>query len=321
MSEAKRKTDGLAIASFVVGVLPIALFAVGMLHPARDLLVSSLVLVCTGILLGLPAIVIGHVARVRLRRALEHSGKGLATAGLALGYINLALVVVLVVTVVSPLYSALRVKGPFNQCRDNVSRLAMAFKMYSNENHGEYPILSPESGRLMFDNGKSPLYPDYVNDLCLLVCPLDKQDWQALCNRKGEKDPNVLCDDHSYLYLGYVVTNDADVAAFAGAYQAQIANGGDFSGDLPVPDGLGTAGGNCVLRFREDMPASVLGEQVDPAAAARWQSRVPLLIERPENHPDATQVAYLDGHIELLPYPGKWPMTEKTIGILKTLAD
>ena len=67
------------------------------------------------------------------------------------------------------------------------------------------------------------------------------------------------------------------------------------------------------------------------------ESEVPCLIERPHLYPGpfglylfgaiplskpalGGMVMYLDGHVEFIPYPGKWPMTEKTITTLTELA-
>jgi len=46
---------------------------------------------------------------------------------------------------------------------------------------------------------------------------------------------------------------------------------------------------------------------------------IPLLIERPELHGDGGHVMYLDGHVEFIPYPGKFPMTEEFISSLREL--
>jgi len=39
--------------------------------------------------------------------------------------------------------------------------------------------------------------------------------------------------------------------------------------------------------------------------------------EWPTNHGGAGNVLYLDGHVEFVPYPGKFPMTEKFINELR----
>jgi hypothetical protein len=73
-----QKTSGLAVASLVLGI--------------AQLLV--------GIFAGIPAIITGHLARNRIRQTGE-KGAGLALAGLILGYIGVALTVIVVIAVVA----------------------------------------------------------------------------------------------------------------------------------------------------------------------------------------------------------------------------
>ena len=50
------------------------------------------------------------------------------------------------------------------------------------------------------------------------------------------------------------------------------------------------------------------------------KSKMPIMIERPNHHvPPGGNVLYIYGHVEFIPYPGKWPMTETTIGTLESL--
>jgi len=68
-------TDGFAIASLVLSILSIFLGPLG----------------CV------PGIICGHIARARIRRNPNLGGDGLALAGLIVGYLFLALIVVMVV--------------------------------------------------------------------------------------------------------------------------------------------------------------------------------------------------------------------------------
>jgi hypothetical protein len=62
-------TEPLAIWSFVLGVLS---------------------LVCCGFILGIPAVICGHLALSKLQKEPQLQGKGLATAGLIIGYVAIA---------------------------------------------------------------------------------------------------------------------------------------------------------------------------------------------------------------------------------------
>jgi Domain of unknown function (DUF4190)/Domain of unknown function (DUF1707) len=74
---AKRSTNQLAIAALVCGIAQIFF----------------------GLFTGIPAIILGHLARRRIRETGE-DGDGMALAGLILGYIGAALTVVVIVAVI-----------------------------------------------------------------------------------------------------------------------------------------------------------------------------------------------------------------------------
>ena len=55
-------------------------------------------------------------------------------------------------------------------------------------------------------------------------------------------------------------------------------------------------------------------------AAADAATKIPVFIERIDNHvPTGGNVLFLDGHVEFMPYPGNWPMSETTVQILNEL--
>jgi hypothetical protein len=69
-------TEPLAIWSFVMGVLS---------------------LVCCGFILGIPAVICGHLALSKFQKEPQLQGKGLATAGLIIGYVAIAFWLIYVV--------------------------------------------------------------------------------------------------------------------------------------------------------------------------------------------------------------------------------
>lgn len=62
-------TEGMAIASLILGIFG---------------------LVCAGLLAAVPAVVLGHLARGRIRRTWQ-GGAGMALAGLILGYVTIGI--------------------------------------------------------------------------------------------------------------------------------------------------------------------------------------------------------------------------------------
>jgi hypothetical protein len=75
-SAAAGTTEPLAIWSFAMGVLS---------------------LVCCGFILGIPAVICGHLALSKFQKEPQLQGKGLATAGLIIGYVAIAFWLIYVV--------------------------------------------------------------------------------------------------------------------------------------------------------------------------------------------------------------------------------
>ncbi len=219
-----------------------------------------------------------------------------------------------------------------HSCANNLKQWGLVYKMFSGESKGMYyPELSPEAGRLMFalgeNRGPKSVYPEYLTDPTIIVCPKDPVfkkikglEWNTL---EVEKLAELL-NDRWYLYLGYVLRSDEEVTAFAKAYRKRVAEGKRFDEDLKVAPGEGNYGTDTLYQLREEI-GSVLTNTptVDEPLERSLMSEIPLMIERIENNhdPKGGHVLYMDGHVEFLPYPGKWPMTETTIRTLEELAN
>lgn len=214
-------------------------------------------------------------------------------------------------------------------CKNNLKILGVVFGMYCQEHRGLFPELSPVPGRLSISNGSgdSTLYPVCMTDLAVLFCT-EKRGMAELAEIRGHcrsetpcvlSEAQVFLDGSSYIYLGYVVSSDADVQVFADAYRKRIESGLPFREDLPVKLGTGHRGGEKIVLLREGVERTLITDTANPATVASVQSVLPVLIEKLGYHPAGGHVLYLDGHVEFIPYPGKWPMTEKTMGILQSL--
>ena len=149
------------------------------------------------------------------------------------------------------------------------------------------------------------------SEFMALICPADV-DIRILDEADTKENPNVLIDDHSYFYLGgYYITNDSEMQAFADVYRSAIENGRSFDRDLEVAKGEGTWGGDFIIRRQNTFGYLVVMQSTPPPS--------PIAIERLDNHKNGANVLYSDGHVEWVPYPGKWPMTETTVKILQSL--
>jgi len=232
----------------------------------------------------------------------------------------------IVAAIMLPALSRARESARRAACQGNLKQIGLTFKMFSDESRGGlYPELSPEAGRLMFANESAcsdhAICTDYLTDPTPLLCPID-MDSRSAAQANGDDPCLRLLDDHSYFYLGYAVTNEAEMATFARAYSERVAAGLRFDEDLPVAPGAGTAGGDVLLRLTNSIGQTIASDGQDLAAVAVAESETPVLIERAIHHvPHGGNVLYLDGHVEFLKYPSRWPMTPETIELLAVLDD
>ena len=193
----------------------------------------------------------------------------------------------------------------------SLKSMGMALDLYAEDDPEHYfPRISAAPGHLIFRNEQardgSRLLPDRIWP-GYLVPPTNHH------FVRGEKYKDAASIDMaiaagSYYYLGYMVTNDDEVRAFAAAYKEYVSSGTELSEADTRARGVDLLNGR-FSRLRRKLGESNSNERL-----------IPVLIEHPEyRDPPGGNVLYLDNHVEFIPYPGKWPMTETTISTLRTL--
>ncbi len=202
-------------------------------------------------------------------------------------------------------------------CQNNLKQFGLVFKMFANEHPLHcWPALDSRAGYLTFsieNPGMQPVYPEYLTDTSIMICPDDMQHYKL----RSKPGPGLL-DNGSYYYLGYAVQNIEDLRAFSNAYKAHIEAKLPFEEDIDTPNGK-------LYRLREGVEQFLITDLNDPAAGAKMQSNIPVLIEPPENHsPAGGNVLFMDGHVEFLKYVANsgitmFPMDKETMDILKSL--
>jgi len=80
-------------------------------------------------------------------------------------------IIVVLMAILFPVYAVVRRKARETQCHSNLRQLAAALKEYRND-HGRYPG-PPTWNGTRYVGGFSDLYPDYVDNSKLLICPDD----------------------------------------------------------------------------------------------------------------------------------------------------
>jgi prepilin-type processing-associated H-X9-DG protein len=207
-------------------------------------------------------------------------------------------------------------------CEHYLKQMGIVFRMYAQDTGGEVlPRLSPVPGRLMML--PDAVYPEIISDTNMFTCPGD--DFVGAGWEPPPPDPKWI-DDQSYFYLGYLVTNDEEMRAFADAYRQRVSGGLPFDEDLPAPAGQGSEGGDSLLMLRIRMRDRSRDDLLDPEerkkveAADLREAKTVVMIERLGNHETpGGRVLFLDGHVEFMAYPGEWPMTQTTMAILNEL--
>ncbi len=170
--ETIKKNSGLAVASLVLGILSVT---------------------CLGLLAGIPAIILGHIAHNRARRQPDqYGGSGLAIAGFVTGYASL-LVTFVMLGLLLPALSSAKTKAQRISCVSNLKQIGMSFRLWSMDNKDRFPFNVPakEGGTLEscardaegFDANSWRHFQVMSNELNtpkILVCPDDRSKSAAL---------------------------------------------------------------------------------------------------------------------------------------------
>lgn len=218
------------------------------------------------------------------------------------------------------------------ECEHALWQIHAALKTYVQNGHDDlYPALSRDPGRMTFE-------ASFISTL------------------GPEIDSTLWRDDNQYWYLGWMVPNERSGLEWIEQYRAHAPNiyeipaqdgvWPEFEVDIAVrqreldaawlaehPDGKPhpnhkegwpIAHPNWEERrfycpFRDGMERFLITEIGNPLASSNMQSLLPIIVERPELHGDGGHVLYMEGHVEFVQYPGKFPMTPKFIEGLRSL--
>ncbi len=238
-------------------------------------------------------------------------------------------------------------------CQNNLKQMGLICKMYASESRGErYPPKSLHYVNFLFS--MHAMYPEYLSDLNVIFCPSDAErvdsllapggDWvddggqvvlaQLDGDPRGDFDPYIDPSDRSYVYLGWVVRDNAwlvpvieEQGLVLGEYMTRAGdpwdrhewdvveafNDNDFSfvhvGNSVIPPNTPID----IWRFREGIERFFIADINNPAASAMAQSTLALVWDRIGtkvslfNHlPGGCNVLYMDGHVDFVRWRPKW---------------
>lgn len=244
-----------------------------------------------------------------------------------------ALAVTLLVVIAAPFAIRAMLRARANaECEHTLRQIHAALKNYMQHDYdGRYPPLSRDPGRLMFE-------PNLILTATLKI----------------ESDSRL--DDTQYWYLGWMIPNERSGLEWIEQYRAHAPNVDaipeqkgvwpDVEDDLAArqrelevawlkthPDGKPRPNvkdswpvahpfweeRRFYCPVRDGMERFLITEIGNPDPSSHLLSLLPIVIERPERHRDGGHVLYMDGHVEFVPYPGKFPMTPAFIEGLRSL--
>jgi len=200
--------------------------------------------------------------------------------------------------IVLPSLSRAREAARRAACAGNLKFIASALHVIAENNEGRYPPLSPDPGRLMFP--PETFQGQSADQAMAFVCPASPNP----LGPAGDGWQERYIDDHAYVYLSHVITNQIEGLAYVEAYRSAASAGIGFDVDFVTPDG------SVLPRLRGDSTRA-------PGLPA---NEIPILVERPEHHvPAGGNVLYLDGHVAFIRLNERFPMTDAFWEALKTI--
>ncbi len=173
----------------------------------------------------------------------------------------------------------------------------------------------------------------------MLICPsdidtvknvFDPNFSETWVDENGDFDPYQFqwFGDRSYMYLGWAITDNMDnfftLSSTPNAYTAYMDMGMtyptnyDRNFELTPPfiakDGTPIS---TVYRLREGIERFFITDINNPAATAMAQSEIAVMHDVVSTEiiwyshiPAGGNILYMDGHVEFVRYPGKWPMSQ-----------
>lgn len=243
----------------------------------------------------------------------------------------------ILVAVLLPALARARESSRRMSCANNLKQLGLSLQMYSQESDGMYPALqslsetcSVSSGINFMFNGLS-MFPEYLSDARLLVCPSDSNGsgefnagrWQDEdANAPGSIDPCLL-DDLSYAYVPWAIRTEWFVQGSSWTLDRRFLV--EFTRAMDAMN-LGLEGPHDwtfvdekddeheVMYLRDGISRFMITDVNNAGASAIPNTEIPVMFDMVNafvtdfNHaPGGGNVLYLDGHVSFETYPALHP--------------
>ena len=257
-----------------------------------------------------------------------------------------------------------------SSCQNNLKQMGIVLKMYANEAKGEkFPSIAH---MMSFDiaagslsaildtyipcgyNNPGPggdaefivdgvaIYPEYLTDINVLICPSDSQGARGRSLFGEENVDPCGFTAESYMYVAWAMNGrpgedylnltsepnlpgasiaDIDmgfldlIATLIGQSAVSPLGVTVFDKDLNF-DSASAGEEKTLYRFREGIERFFITDINNPAGSAEAQSELPIMWDLNSvtaseyNHiPGGSNVLFLDGHVDFLRFPGDFPIT------------
>lgn len=245
-------------------------------------------------------------------------------------------------------------------CNNNMKQIGLVLRMYADESNGMFPPGSPNEhfgdvrqlawlGRQFTRNNfgidGNTVYPDYLEDFEIFVCPSSSNllddplaDWymdmtlvesyldprltadprnlDVLPSLLGARpDPDCLTSQH-YVYLPHAVASEENLLFLFDEYYRLMAIDaeGFLDAEFEVPGRHGPGNQNRFFRVKDGVNRLFIEDVNRPGLTAVPETRIPLLFDTMSvygrhlpNHvvPPGGNVLYMDGHVEYKRFPDK----------------
>lgn len=240
-------------------------------------------------------------------------------------------------------------------CQNNLKQMGLTFKMYANESKGQkFPPLHYYTGdncdQLTGQSVDYPLemspqgntiYPEYLTDINVLICPSDSSDWKSTWYLGGDPSTGQIApcniNASSYNYLGWALSDTLVFADPATGPQLKsvsvvdlnIAEAGlaefllwaqDIKSDIEGFDKDYAP----IYRLREGIERFFITDINNPASSSKAQSEIWIMWDDVSskdptamNHiPGGSNVLYMDGHVGFVRYGTDSPLSTGMVQVL-----
>lgn len=214
-------------------------------------------------------------------------------------------------------------------CAGNLKEIAKSLSLYAEENRERFPPIDDTKNNFIFD--ANLLYPEYLTDPMLAICPADPRrdpytTFRLSANHpidgtpKGEVHADCITDE-SYIYLGWMAMTDKEAEAlFAGYDKLPLA---DYDFHIQVASGWGNAEGGVIYRLSAGCDRFLV-KDTDVIQSFDAGHIVPIMWDRPytdvsefSHRPVGGNVLFLDGHVAYVESGERFPMTETMARLLE----